>query len=79
MAVLFFCLKDLFLLCIYLSVYAPCVQVPVEAEEGIWSPGAAVTGGYEIPDMSTGTELRSPGGTTGADRKVQIIQMPIKP
>lgn len=63
----------------YLSVDAPCAQVPVEAEEGIWSPGAGVTGAYETPDMSTGTELRSPGGTAGADRKVQIIQMPIKP
>lgn len=41
--------------------------MPAEAEEAS-DPRAAVTGGHEIPDRSTGTELRSPGGATGADR-----------
>lgn len=43
---------------VYVSMYMWC-RCPQEPEEGVSSPGAGVTGGCEILDMSIGIHLRS--------------------
>ncbi|CAO2626078.1 hypothetical protein LEMLEM_LOCUS19122, partial [Lemmus lemmus] len=44
--------------CVCVSVYMPCVWgFPWRPGEGVESPGARVTGGSELLDVSAGTNL----------------------